>query len=416
VSVEGTEGPRRYYVRGERGSDFGYTQRYGLQREARVLRLLRSEGIPVPEVVAVCEDPSVAILEHVEGENDFTRIASREERDRVARDFAEVMARWHAIPAERLARAGLELPARREGYVLDDLAVWEAGHFPRLREPVPLVTFACGWLRRNVPEPPERLVLVQGDTGPGQFLFAEGRVRAVVDWELANLGDPMRDLAHIRARDVWYPTGNLMEWFHAYSRAAGTPLDLARIRYYTVIAMLTTALALGPVVQALDPRDEHAEWLAQDAWSKRATAEALADAMGLRLEPADLPRAEGSRAARIFDVVEENLRNEQLPHVEDGFRQHRLRMLLRLLAHARNLAEIGPEIGDLELADMARLLGRRPASLREGHRAVEALVRRAGPELDPELVRYFHRHAAREQALMRGGMGRAENARATPLG
>jgi hypothetical protein len=183
-----------------------------------------------------------------------------------------------------------------------------------------------------------------------------------------------------------------------------------------VIAMLTTALALGPVVQALDPRDEHAEWLAQDAWSKQATAEALADAMGLELEPVELPRAAGSRAARIFDVVEENLRSEQLPHVEDGFRQHRLRMLLRLLAHARNLAEIGPEIEDLELADMARLLGRRPASLREGHRAVEALVRRAGPELDAELVRYFHRHAAREQALMRGGMGRAENARATPLG
>jgi aminoglycoside phosphotransferase (APT) family kinase protein len=416
IRVDRPEGSRRYYVRGERGSDFGYTKRYGLQREVRVLRLLRSEGIPVPEVIAVCEDPSVAILEHVEGENDFTRIESREERNRVARHFAEVMARWHAIPAGNFVEAGLALPTGREGYVLDDLAVWEAGHFPGLREPVPLVRFACGWLRRNVPNPPERLVLVQGDTGPGQFLFAQGRVRAVVDWELANLGDPMRDLAHIRARDVWYPTGNLMEWFRAYSEASGTPLDLRRIRYYTVIAMLTTALALGPVVQALDPRDEHAEWLAQDVWSKQATAEALAEAMGMALEPVELPKPDARRASRLFDVIEENLRSEQLPHVEDGFRQHRLRQLLRLLAHARNLAEIGPEIEELELADMARLLGQRPPSLREGHRAMDALVRRADPDLDAELTRYFHRHASREEALMRGGMGRAENARATPIG
>jgi aminoglycoside phosphotransferase (APT) family kinase protein len=406
----------RYYVRGSRGTDFGYTRLYGLQREARVLRVLHAEGIPVPRVVATSECPDVVVMEHVDGVNDFTQLASREERDRVAADFAAVMARWHAIPPEKFAEVGVALPREPEDFIVRDLEVWEAGHFPLLREPVPLVTFACRWLRRNLPEPPERTVLVQGDTGPGQFIFSGGKVRAVVDWELANLGDPMRDLAHVRARDVWYPTGNLMHWFESYAALSGTPLDLDRVRYYTVIAMLTTALALGPVVQNMDPRDEHAEWFAQDVWSKKATAEALADALGLALEPCALPKTDSPRAAQIFDLLEENLREEQLAKLADPWQQHRLRMDLRLLAHARNLAEIGAEVEAQELADQASLLGRRPASLREGHRLLNELVLRAGPELDEAFVRHFHRHALREEALMRGAMGRAEGAAATPLG
>jgi hypothetical protein len=116
-----------------------------------------------------------------------------------------------------------------------------------------------------------------------------------------------------------------------------------------------------------------------------------------------------------LDVLEDNLRNELLPHIPDSFLQHRLRLNLRLLAHIRNVAEIGHEIDALELDDMAQLLGHRPTNVREGTRAMEALVRKAGPDMDEVLTRYFYRHALRQEALMRGGMGRAENIRATPI-
>ena len=64
---------------------------------------------------------------------------------------------------------------------------------------------------------------------------------------------------------------------------------------------------------------------------------------------------------------------------------------------------------------MGELLEARPDNLREGTRALEALVRKAGPDMDETLVRYFHRHAQREEARMRGGMGRAENATTSPI-
>ena len=69
----------------------------------------------------------------------------------------------------------------------------------------------------------------------------------MIDWELAFIGDPMNDLARMRTRDMWYPTGNLPKWLQYYSEYSGTPMDLDKLRYYSVIAMLTTALALGPV-------------------------------------------------------------------------------------------------------------------------------------------------------------------------
>ncbi|MFM7783179.1 MAG: hypothetical protein ACKPE6_00780, partial [Gammaproteobacteria bacterium] len=57
VELEGAGDLRKVYVRGDRGGDFGYIQEYGLQRELRILGLLREEGIPVPEIIASSTEP-----------------------------------------------------------------------------------------------------------------------------------------------------------------------------------------------------------------------------------------------------------------------------------------------------------------------------------------------------------------------
>ena len=67
-------------------------------------------------------------------------------------------------------------------------------------EPDPLVLYAQGWLRANAPKQVQRTVLVQGDTGPGNFLAEDGRVTGIVDWEFAHVGDPMADLAWLEYR------------------------------------------------------------------------------------------------------------------------------------------------------------------------------------------------------------------------
>lgn len=404
-----------YYIRGDRGGDFGYIKEYGLQREARILQVLHAEGIPVPAVVATCDDPSFLVMEMVDGEADISTVSDAAEMDRIARHFAKVMADWHSIPVERFASVGLHVPLTSEELIGRDLDAWESGYHAMISQPVPLVTFACRWLRRNAPPMPDRLALLQGDTGPGQFLFRNGEISAVIDWETATIGDPIRDLAHMRSREAWYPTGNLSDWFRYYSEFSGVALDLERLRYYTVLSMLIPALALVPVAQHLNPQDDHCLWLTQDIWSRRVTAEALAEVEGVELTQIELPEVDSPRLRKLFDVLEQNLAEEQLPHIAAPFLRHRMGMSLQLLAHIRNVSFIGREIEQLELDDMQTLLGWRPKDMVQGQQAMDELVMRADADLDKALIGYFHRHAQREAALMQGAMGRGANAQVSPI-
>jgi aminoglycoside phosphotransferase (APT) family kinase protein len=63
-------------------------------------------------------------------------------------------------------------------------------------EPQPVTRAVIRWLRRHPPPPAQRLSVVHADYRTGNFLFdAEGEVRAILDWEMAHLGDPLEDLA-----------------------------------------------------------------------------------------------------------------------------------------------------------------------------------------------------------------------------
>ena len=63
----------------------------------------------------------------------------------------------------------------------------------------PLATFGARWLRHHAPHTLDRVVLLQGDTGPGNFLFEGDRLTAVVDFEWAHFGDPMEDFGNMAA-------------------------------------------------------------------------------------------------------------------------------------------------------------------------------------------------------------------------
>ncbi|HXZ85148.1 MAG TPA: phosphotransferase, partial [Myxococcota bacterium] len=297
----------------------------------------------------------------------------------------------------------------------DDLRVWESTYLRAVREPVPLLSFTCDWLRRNAPRQAPEPVLVQGDTGPGNFIYAGSRVRAVTDWELAHLGDPMEDLALIRSRDLYYRFGDLRARFARYARLSGRPLDLARVRYYTVKAMAIVPLSLAPVMENLDPRTEHAEWIAQYVFYVRTTTEALAESLGIALEPYAPPDAPATRFSALHEILLENLRDEQLPAQGDAYLAARLELAIRLAEHLRRAERFAPAFASAELDDLGELLGRRPASVLEGQRALERGVREWGARREAELVNYFHRSALREEALMRGALGLAEGRSLSPI-
>ena len=193
--------PTRCYARMARGSEQLVSKTFTIEREYRILLALHEAGILVPEVYGFCADPAGVLMACVPGAFDYTELAGTPEQASVDEDFLRQLAALHALDTAPFEAIGLERPESREEFALGDLAHWERTYGRALRTPVPLVTFACGWLRRNVPAAPPRAALLQGDTGPGQFLFEGGRLTAIIDWEFAHLGDPTLDLAQIRTRD-----------------------------------------------------------------------------------------------------------------------------------------------------------------------------------------------------------------------
>jgi aminoglycoside phosphotransferase (APT) family kinase protein len=76
-----------------------------------------------------------------------------------------------------------------------ELDAWEAVLLRDERHPQPIARAALRRLRRNPPPPAQKLSVVHGDYRSGNFLHAEGKILAILDWEMAHLGDPLEDLA-----------------------------------------------------------------------------------------------------------------------------------------------------------------------------------------------------------------------------
>lgn len=398
------------YARMDRGPEQLISRTFTLEREYRVLRALAEAGARVPRVHGFCPDPAGMLMERVAGEFDYTKLAPGPVRDALDDDFLGELVRIHSLDPGRFVAAGIEAPATPADCVFHDLALWERTYRQALRRPVPLVEFAVRWLRRNLPSPPERLSLVQGDTGPGQFLFEGPRVTAIIDWEFAHLGDPVLDLAQIRTRDFYNPGIDLDRWIARYEALSGAPVDRRKLAYYTVKSMAITPLALAGVVQNMHPRTDHAEWYAQDVAYKRATAEALVEALGVEVEAPAVPVLGETDRAAIFALVEENLRDEHRPAAPDDFARYRLDLALRLLTHLRNVDAFGAELERQEQDEIGQLVGSRPRSASEGDRVLAGFIEASGAAADARLAAHLYRRSIREEALWRGALGAGEQA------
>ena len=162
------------------------------------------------------------------------------------------------------------------------------------------------WLERNVPDFDGPVVLVQGDTGPGNFMYENGKVTAVVDWELAHFGDPMDDIAWLSLRTVQDTFTHFPDRLREYEELSGNAIDAERVWYYRLFAETRlTSNSAGAGAMGSAPRE--GQPVARDIGNgiiygmlhRRLTIEALANVMGFELPPADLPDEPPRRAVAL---------------------------------------------------------------------------------------------------------------------
>jgi aminoglycoside phosphotransferase len=370
---------------------------YSLERELGVLRVLEAHGIPVPHVYGGCEDPPGIVMERCPGRANLATARDEAERRAVLGHYVDLLVRMHAIPVAAFEPLGMRSPQGAEALGLGDLPVWERGYRRGKRRPEPLIEFALGWLRRNVPRQRRVARFIAGDAG--QFVFEDGRVTGVLDLELACLGDPLSDLAALRCRDVSEPLGDLSRAYHRYAERSGEPVDPAVVDYHTARFALCTPLAVANLCAAPFPGFNLAQYLGWYLVFGRIAVEVIASRLGVALEPPALPEPAPSRHAAALDALVGQLGaepQERRPYATD--------VALRLAQYAREADARGAPLEREGLEELAALLGRRPGSWAEADAALEAFVLAAGPERDAEIARALYRRGLRHEALLAPAM------------
>jgi aminoglycoside phosphotransferase (APT) family kinase protein len=212
--------------------------------EAAVQEVAGGAGVPVAAVRTVLEPGDGLgagyVMDRIEGETIARRIlrddAYADARKLMARQCGRILAAIHAAPRDRLpelptASGPAQLATYRDLY--DDCD-----------DPHPVFELAFRHLEDRFDEPAE-LELVHGDFRNGNFVVGPDGIRAVLDWELAHLGDPMEDLAWVcvaswRFGEIDRPVGgfgDIDDLFAGYEEGGGR-VDPERVALWELFGTL----------------------------------------------------------------------------------------------------------------------------------------------------------------------------------
>jgi aminoglycoside phosphotransferase (APT) family kinase protein len=237
----------------------------GLTVEAVLMQRAHDAGVPSPRVLHVLEPQDGLgtgfIMERVEGETIPRRILRDEKfadvRPKLARQLGGILAAIHGLPLAQLP----ELRRMTAAGEIDELERDYRGFgWPR-----PVFELALRWLRDHDPGLSEDVTLVHGDFRHGNLIIGPDGVRAVLDWELAHLGDPMEDLGWIcvnswRFGEIDRPVGGFgsrEELFAGYLGGSGRSVDPVRVMFWEVMGTLRWGVMCCGMMQRFRAGPEH---------------------------------------------------------------------------------------------------------------------------------------------------------------
>jgi aminoglycoside phosphotransferase (APT) family kinase protein len=228
--------------------------------EFAIMRAVHAAGVTIPKPILCCTEEAVIgkpflVMQWMPGDADGAGIVASPApaRAAIATRLAQELAALHAIRPPRAELHSLGPPPRDAAQArIAALTRALAGR----DEPYPVAEWALRWLIRRAPAPAPP-VLCHRDFRTGNYVVADGRFTALLDWEFAGWSDPGEDIAwfclgcwRFGARQC--EAGGLVSreiFCRAFERAGGAALDPERLRFWEVLA------ALRWLVIALEQRD-----------------------------------------------------------------------------------------------------------------------------------------------------------------
>ncbi len=344
----------------------------GAVTEAMLMCAAHAAGVPEPEIlhVLVPEDGlgEGFIMEWIDGETlgaKIVRDASLDSiRPMLAEQCGEILARIHSID---LRASGLESRLVRQSPEQYVRQTWQ--RYQALHTPQPMIDFSARWLLEHLPAD-FAPTLVHNDFRNGNIMVSPKGVVAVLDWEIAHIGDPMRDLGWI-CTNSWrfgrsdLPVGGFGSYedlFRGYEQAAGRKVDPARVKFWEVFGSFWWAVGcLGMAEHYRTGPDRTVERAAIG----RRTSECQVDCVNLLipgsvalLSPADeVSSIDMPRIDELVTSVRDYLRDDAMKATAG-----RTNFLARVAGNSldvvlRELA-VGKQHRSLQVDRLRRLLGR----------------------------------------------------------
>ncbi len=241
VPVRGGK-PERMILR-RQPSGVPIVEKIGLETEAALMQAAERAGVPSPHVhYVIAPDDDFGrgfFMSHVDGEALGRKIVRDDQfaaiRPKLARQAGEILARIHAIDPSGLPELPYVTPAEEVATMFDNYRRWS--------EPRPVFELAFRWVKDRMPPEGATPRLVHGDFRNGNMMVKPDGVSAVLDWELAHVGDPMRDLGWIctaawRYSVIDKPVGGFGEredLMAGYEAAGGGRVDPEVLRFWETL-------------------------------------------------------------------------------------------------------------------------------------------------------------------------------------
>ena len=408
------------YARGERGPDF--PSPFDLEHEARVHALLEANGVPVPHVYGLAEGPvRTLIMARVPGQQGLALARDDATRRELMTTYVSHMARIHNIDGERLRHAGFRVPTDPTDVAMSEVFRNVETKYLLLGRRDPLIEFLRSWLWRNVPQR-TRSTFVTWDSA--QFLQHDGELTALIDFELAHVGDAYMDLAALRTRDSIEPLGDLHVTFAEYERLMGESIDFQRLRFYEISQLTVTLMLQFPVLVAPDPESDYVTHLTWYIDSARYALDIMAELFEIDLDTVDVPQAAPStyhtRLRHLVTTMRTLARSEPKTDLArygiavdptmaertsastavDEFVRWRARCAYRLARHLQRVDEIGPTLDAQNRDDVARLVQHEVVDDAHADETLLAVIDAVGAERELELLQLFATRLQRLHMLL----------------
>jgi len=225
--------------------------------EYRAYEAFHGLGLPVPAPVALELDSAPLerpffIMEEIENCQTGSILAPDPfgpHRQSIGRQFYTVMGRIAAADPRDVGLSDFEGETDIHDVAMHEVSRWEKVIDEDEREPQPIVRAAIRWLKRNPPPPAQKISVVHGDYRTGNFLYDDaGTIRAILDWEMAHLGDPLEDLGW--AIDPLWAGGNpelpggmlpRAQAIAIWEKASGLKADPKALHWWEIFASLKGA-------------------------------------------------------------------------------------------------------------------------------------------------------------------------------